>query len=240
VEEKPAEAEAPPAEAKPAAEATPAKPPEVEKPAPADQPQPEVQETPQITAEEYREYFGQVRDTAIDKLATEYFALDEETVETLRIEPEKALPKLAAQVYFDAVTQAVTAVYQQLPAAIDAHMGTRQVSSESEVAFFDEWPALKGADQGAIVRIGQAYRQANPQASAEDFIRDVGASAHVALGLPLEPEVAEVETPAAEESQPFRPAGTSRPAAPASKPANAFTQLDEELFADDDGLDADT
>ena len=266
-EAKPDETKAAPAVSEEPAKVEPAKP-EV-KAAPAEvkpatpeagpKPSPEPsQETPpetQMTQEQAQTYLAEMRGAAIGQLEQRY-ALSDEEVELLRDSPELALPKFGAALFFDAVTQAINAVQAQLPAAIASYMQSSQVETSAEDAFYQTWPDLKDQDPGTVRRIGAAYRAQNPNASAEDFTRDVGASAMVALRVPFTGATAPngsatqtqtqvqvqapvvVPTPAVKA---FTPAlgGGSAPASGPPAAENLITEADRQMFEETDELDAD-
>ncbi len=243
-EEKPPEGEAPPAE-KPAEAKAPTEPaPEAPKPAQAEQPQPEAP-VPMMTPEEVNAKYQEVRSNAIEALSKSYYRLDDDTVEKLRDgDPQEIVPQLLSKVYFDAVTMALGQMHQQLPAAIARYMQTQQTYDGYETAFFEVWPQLEKADHATITRLAQAHRVANPNATPESAIREVGAQAMLALGISLESAVpttpAEVpaDTPAPADP-PFSPAQGGAPGVIQQRPVPAFTALDKELFEDPDELDAD-
>lgn len=243
------EAAAEPAAEEPAEPQQPA--PEAE-PAPAQEPSPEpaAEQPAPLSPEEYNRFFNETRDAAIEQL-TGHYALNDEMAEELEEAPEKALPRMAARLHFDIMVQTLNAVANQLPAAFESYMHSRDDNAKSEDAFFNAWPGLKSQDRSAIARISQAYRQSNPNASMEQFIQEVGTMASVALKVPLEaapqapaaggngatPPPAVAATPAPEaESRPFVPAGgggAARGGAPGG-PTNPYEQVDAELFEDDD------
>ena len=94
------------------------------------------------------------------------------------------------------------------------------------------------------MQLAEVYRQTNPQASKEQFFRDVGMQAWMALGLNTAQLAAKL-APAAQEPEPPTPAapqqpagytpaapGTSTPPAPPA-PSNPFEQLSHE-FGDEE------
>ena len=104
-----------------------------------------------------------------------------------------------------------------------------QAQDEALGAFYNEWPELKDPKlEATIVQIAQSYRQANPNASLEDSIQEVGVSAWLASGRSAQELIAraqgqgggadEVVTPAA------TPATVSQPMP--STPLNPTVQGD--------------
>ena len=248
----PEEAETPPEEPTPAGEeAPPVEPtPPVEEPAPAAAPPAEEPpaETPtapvpvaapELTAEQVQQQYQTWRGEQEAALAAHHYAIDEETAQRLNDEPGVAIPQLMARVHVDSMVSTLGYVANQLPAMIDQAMQRREARSSNEDTFFERWPDLKAAEHGeAIGLIGNAYRQANPGATPEQFIRDVGAQTMVAFGLALgNAPVAEApQTPAA---KPFTPANASPPSSSPAPQKTGFAAVDDELFGQGDELDLD-
>ncbi len=210
-------------------------------------PAPDPEAAPQLTDEQVQEAMITWRTNALGALE-DHFKLDEETVIQLEEDSGKAmsefLPKMASRVYLDAVQMAVHSVVQKLPEAIKSTMAQMKESTSSEGKFFEKWPQMSrdNPQQMAVVgRLGGAYRQANPEATPEQFINDVGAQAILALGLlgqvagvaPVDPAA-----PVAPVVPPFKPAGNAAPAAPKGNAGqNPITIFDDAAFGDDLDLD---
>lgn len=238
-------------ETKPAPETKPAEPEKPSEGAAEEQPK-------QLTPEEYNRYFNEVRDAAIEELEKNHYTFDAETVERFQEEPEKVLANLAARLHFDVTAHVLTQVQRQLGPAFESFMQAREAHTESASRFFEAWPQLKDQDQGVLTRIGKAYRDNNPQAPEDQFIREVGAAAMLALRVPFDapgnqeqpaqpngngaqaPAPASAAAPNPQEpSRPFVPAGGAPPA-PSSAPdagKSTFEALDQELFEEAADLD---
>lgn len=197
----------------------------------------------QLTPEKVQERYQEWRAQTEDVLAKGHYNLSEEQIERLESEPATEIPKLLSKVYLDAVTMAVGQVEQMLPRVIEQTTQQRTAYEKNESTFFEAWPQLKDERYlGTIQQIGLAYRNASPRASTEDFIRDVGASALVALKLPYGGEGGQqapapngngATPPAA--SQGFKPASASpRPAAPQPQGLDGFARVDDDLFGKED------
>lgn len=228
--EKPAEAEKSSEEPKPETQ----QPPEAEKPEEAAKPEVAPQQ-PDLAA--IHEQFENWRGESEKLLSEQHYNFSEEQVEELRNDdvPESlinAIPGMMSRVYLDSVTMAMGQIVQNLPHLISMVTEQQAAQSQGEAAFFEQWPQLK-EHTDTVRAIGAAYRQANPKASPEDFIKQVGASAMVSLQLPIEGAA-----PAAEEAKPaapaFKPASTGTPAGTPPPKKGEWDKTDEELFGEED------
>ena len=162
---------------------------------------------------------------------TDYYKLSDDQVQLLHSEPEKVLPLMAANLALD-LQQAFTLQLQRgLPAMVQSVLRTQQRSEQGEKSFFDKWPQLtKPEYRETIQRLGQTYRQLYPAASAEQFIREVGAQALVTFQIPFNTETGAVQQPVAQ----TRYAPPKAASTPMSGPSgNVFEQLAEEFTLDD-------
>ena len=213
-----------PAAQTPEAEPVPATPAAPEPQPVAAEPQP-AQLTPEQQAQRSAEFQRQ----AIDTLATQVYALSEDDVAQIETNPAEAFPRLAAVVHMRTMAAATNYMMRMMPQVVSAITANTQNASAAEQQFFSQHAELTD-HKDLVQRFGAAYRQVNPQASAEDFIRDVGAQVKVALGLHQQPAPA-----VAAAAAPHRPAG-ARAAAAAPTPApsdNPFTVLAEEFLNSD-------
>lgn len=232
------EEEAPPGEDEPLPEAA-------EAPAPVETPEPEgepvvpevpqetppAEETPQPEAEEQPAALTQEQINAQqvelnEKLAVRY-SVPAELQEQFAENPEEVLPQLLSRVFLDAVQATQNMIAAQVPQILEQRQDAEVQRSEGEKQFLGQWPGLKDhiADVEAV---GAIYRQAYPNATAEQFIKDVGLQVSVKNGIPLEGKKEEPETPAAPTRVPA-PIGTVPNVAPA-QPDNIFTQIAEEML----------
>ena len=213
--------EAPPTPAEPAPVATPAVP----------------QQTPEEQAAAYTKY----RTDAEAVLSTQHYALSEEMANALEEDASKVIPQLMSKVYMDAMTGAINHVMKNMPQLVESAMGARDAKSKQESAFFTSWPQLDAVKhRDTIVNLGQAYRQVHPNAPAEQFIRDVGAQAVVALQLAAPGAITKVDPnapPSTPVAAPFVPAGSSSPGSSSPAPQNKFEQLNAMFDAEDLDLD---
>ena len=204
-----------------------------EEQAPTKEPVVEEPVPPTQTPEQQQEARVKWRADTEEALAVGHFALSDELAAELEDDPAKAVPKLMARLYLDAVENASATVMQLLPQVLERYQQNTSQADKARDDFFTVWDKLDPEEhKDALARIGTAYRTANPQATPEEFIRDVGAATMVALKIPHEETTTEeivAQIPA------HKPLGTG--AAPvAGGPAssgNAFEQLAEEHLADD-------
>ena len=180
--------------------------PEVAKPVAEPEPEPEPTKQPEReeppapvvveekTPEQQQQEFVEWRGKAEEALASHY-ALSEEEAEAVRLDPGVALPKLAAKLHLDVTLAAGNAIMQQLPHLMAQQSAQQSQNSANEVEFFDMWPKLKDKKHlETLTRLGLAHRQAHPNATREEFMRDVGASTMVVQRIPFDaPASAPVE-----------------------------------------------
>ncbi len=201
-------------EVKEAAEPPPETPTEPDKPtepvAPAEvakAPEPVVTEPekPAPTPEE-------VRASVLEQMEKSY-QFSEEDAELVRIEPEKALPKLAARLFVDIYEAVSHSVYTQLPTIFNNLSEQRTSSTKHEGSFFEAFPELNKPEYAEqLGRTGKFWRDQNPDASAEQAIQGIGTTAMAMLGL-TKVEVLAEKTPVEPAVKPISP---SVPAAAAS------------------------
>lgn len=167
-------------------------------------------------------------------LASHHYNLSQEDAEALELEPQKVIPQLMARVYLDAVSAAIGQITTHLPRMVRLVTEQETQNAKTEQTFYDAWPDLK-EHEATVIQIGQAYRAQNPQASAQDFINNVGAMAMVALKKPISGQPSAQPTPATQTPPPFVPAAqTPMGGIPKqAQPKNIFTQLDADMFEED-------
>lgn len=182
VKETPAKA----AEVPPAPEAP--KPAVVVKP-PEGQPVQPPQATPvaePVSAEKLREDFQARRQVVIATLAKDRYALSEDQIGQLNSGNYEVISTLLATAHMDAVEATLSRVVANMPALVNGALDNREIFAKSEESFFQAWPQLSPKEHSAdIKRMGLAYRQLNPTATAEEFIRDVGAQVIIARKIPI-------------------------------------------------------
>jgi len=172
-----------------------------------------------------------------ERLAEQY-ALSEDDARAMLTEPERVIPKLAAQLHMDVVDTVINAVFSRLPAIVHGVQQSSAANRTAEDSFFKAWPQLKDPKHQQVVWSAVAnYRALNPQAKMEEVVRAAGLSAMLHLRLPLPAELMQFEQPATPPARPFTPAAPGAGAIPTgpSGPMNPFVALSEELLAEDRG-----
>jgi len=233
-------AAAPPAEAVPAP-TPPAAP--VAAPAEPAPPSPALPAEPTPpTMDEVRATYQENRKALETQIATNVYNLSEEQVQRLDDGDATIIPELAARVYMDAVTGSVAHMITYLPQMIQEVLAGRDAHQEWTDKFYTANPSLDKAAHGAVVdRLGASYRSMYPQASPEEFIRDVGAQAMVAMKV-LPGNGQDAPTPVVQapvpKTPPFSPASAGGGGAPAaSGPQNPFDALAESMESEELNVD---
>jgi hypothetical protein len=216
-----------------------ASPPTQEPVAPAPQPENVVQQPPveqqaqpqqpQISQEELQKQLEAQRAQVLEQLSKQ-FPISQEDADLLVTSPEQVMPKLAANLFLRTYEAVMQGVRQQMPQMMMVATQMQEQKTTLENEFYSKWEGLDRQKHGELVnRYGMVYLQANPGASREDFIRDVGASAMVALGLPFQ----QMQQPAPQTPPPVQPsAPVARPAAP-NGPKNQFEALAADFEEED-------
>lgn len=184
----------------------------------AGQPPPQAPETPapgappELTIEQHREKF-------LPQLAKLYQLSDAE-VESLRVDPGKALPELASKLHYEVQMATYQGIVSVLPQLISQAIKGHETSSTHEGQFFAKWPALKDAIskdpkvQEVIVNAISSFKQLNPKASLEDTIARAGLLAMMTLKLPLDLQPPAATNGAAGAPQAVVPQASTAPARP--------------------------
>lgn len=231
LEEKGAEPEVPPVGAQPQPTEPTPEPAPVQPTAEPDA-APVVQPAEPTPLEEVRANYQRNRDEMQNNLAKTHYAMSEEQVTRLDTGDASLIPEIAAKVYMDAVTGAVAHMLTSMPQLVQQVLDQSKTDDDFNGKFYAANPGLDPASHGVMIQqFGQAYRQVMPQASPEEFIRDVGAQVMVALRIPPpgQPPLAEASIAAA---PPFIPAGTGSQGGgivvPHINPFDALTKSMEE------------
>ena len=184
-----------------------------------------------LTPEQMQERLTSWQTDVRKVLAEQHYALDEEMVDELRDTPETAVPKLMAKAHSDIYLSVFNAVGQMLPQMMQTVQRNQIAEAQNVEAFQKAWPLIDLTQHGGLVeRIGMTYRQLNPTVSAEDFIKEVGAQAMIALRL--QPATSGEETPE-KTPKPFQPTRASGGPSGKPAPANVFEQMAMEEELDD-------
>lgn len=224
-----------PAEGVPAVAPTPA----VVSPAtPASVQAPPVTAPAAVPGQDPQAAFTAWRTNAETELAKGHFALPADLAEQAEADPAKfateTLPRLAAKVYLDAVTAAVSAIQSYMPGYIGQQLEARSAYAKAEDDFFSAWPQLNRVLHTAkVAELGRTWRAMNPKATKEDYIKNVGALSVLQLGLPLQATPAVAPAPVVAPPRPHVPLATSAPRGgpsltPDTNPWNMVRDDDEE------------
>ncbi len=238
----PSVAKPPVAPASPAAAAptptSPATPAPAATPAPTATPVATPTATPPVApAEPTAPDFAALRSQQAERLATAY-ALSEEDARTMLVEPEKVIPKLAAQLHLDVFEATVNAIVSALPRIIESQTQQRTARELAKQEFYTEFPALEDSKferqvETAIVM----YKQLNPQATRAQAIAAAGVQVSLANQIPLPTKfmsgLSAPAEPTQQRSASFTPAGAGAPAStPGFVNPNYFTKIAEEDVLD--------
>ena len=185
-------------------------------------PLPEAQQQFTPTPEE-REF---LRQQALTGLAQRY-QLSEEDATALQVEPEKVLPKLAANLHAAIYEQVLQRVYAEAPALIERNLRAQEDTRRAEEAFYAKWGNLR-QHEAEVQRVAVMWRQMYPQATLEQAIDGIGAAANALLGLSQAAPVAAAPPP---------PAPPPPPAGPSSRvgavpPSRSRLSAEEQSFVD--------
>lgn len=234
--------ETPPAEKKAEAEKKPEEKPKEAVPGEEAAPAPKVEEKKveekkeeekprELTPEEGAKLFSDWRDATEVALAEHHYKMTEKDVEEFNENPAQWVPKAMARVYLDCTSAAFQQFITYLPRMVDQVIEGRKTREGRENAFFAKWDKLIPHKE-TVYRLGTAYRKANPTASEEDFINEVGAQAMVALRITPD-GVATAQEP--EKKKSFTPASTasSTPTPLKPKSTNPFEQLAAQFSMED-------
>jgi len=226
--ETPAAVEVPPEEP---AQPQPAAPEGETPPAPEAQPEtptPEAVEVPQLTPEQQAEQMRQWQEYQAKQqdALEQYYAIDEESALALATEPEKVLPKLAAQLHMSVLQQVQANLVNQIPQLLNGVQDRNVRETKAKDEFFTAWPELKGKEQ-EVLQMGVMFRQLNPKATPAEAVARIGEMTMNALGLRRAAPPAQNTPPVA--PAPFRPAGGPSSARPTSaSPKSSWDDLLDE------------
>jgi hypothetical protein len=191
-------------------------------PAPVVSQVPAESEQPKVT-EEQRAY---LRQQAMSALEARY-KLPEEDVTALQMEPEKVLPKLAANLHAAVYEDVLRRVVEEMPALVNYTVSSTSKAREAEEAFYGQWENLRD-HRAEVQKVGAMWRQMYPNATLAEAIKGIGEAASALLGLS-----AGATPPPAVPTQVIPPP----PAGPSSRvgavpPARSRLSTEEQSFVD--------
>ncbi len=135
--------------------------------------------------EDWEKNYFDSRNKAVDEVRKRYEFTPEQKDEFV-LNPENVLPQMAADLYVDVFESVLGAVNQMLPHRVATINSVSLQAAERTNEFYSEWPGLKTTEgEKQVIRIGRVYRDLNKNATSEEFIRDVGTQASIALGIPI-------------------------------------------------------
>lgn len=154
------------------------------------------------------------------------YAIPAEDATALLTEPETVLPKLAARVHQNIVTEMWQSLHATLPQVIAGTVQGMLREQEARNAFFTAWPELRPYE-AQVKQTGMFYRSMNPQAPADVAIKTIGELVMAALGLTRNTPPASAPTPKpATRPAAFAPGGVGSAGAPVAPPdQNPFTAM---------------
>lgn len=171
---------------------------------------------------------------AIQHIADTVFKLSNEEIEALETNAVETIPKLMARAFIKAQQSTLQHLARSVPAMFEQYLQVKSSSVAAEREFFGKFPQISSKEHGDLVkRIATTYRQANPSASREQMIADVGA---MVMQLAKIPAVTAAPTGTLNgngvrppQSSPFTPAGAGVVAAPQQVEAQAWDILDPNM-----------
>lgn len=178
------------------------------------QSQAEIQAAQQARRQEY-----------VTQVQKGYTFTEQEALE-LNANPAAALPKLAAKMHVDMLESAVHGIMMQVPQVLENLLVQRETTRRNEDEFYAAWPMIdrKNPEHRAAVNgILGALVQRNPSIARAEAMKQTGAAALVALGIPYAPPAAAPQAPVVP-GQPQVPVAPPAAAAPpAIPPVVGFT-----------------
>jgi hypothetical protein len=162
---------------------------------------------------------AQRREAYVGELVKTY-ALSEEDAQKALMQPEEVLPKLAANLHANVVSEVIRHVQAAMPAWMQQATQVSSVEVKAREAFFTANPDLNKPEyEAAIISAGKMFRQMNPKAKPEVAIKAIGRLVRASMNLEEAPggETTTTNAPA----KPFRPA---RPGGSGTPPAPRRTQ----------------
>src|SRR5581483_5247153 len=182
----PAPVSATPPVAQPSAVSTPP-PQQAQQPPAAQAPVGEIE--PSRILDQIAEGIVQQQEAFTKALAEQQYKLDPKELESLGFLPEQAaaISQLQAKVHVNVVSSMTQMMAKQLPVMVNGLLQAKEKSQQAENEFFTQWPQLRGQEKQPVLRqVMATYRQMNPQAKPEEFIKTTGAMACAILGIPLQ------------------------------------------------------
>lgn len=145
----------------------------------------------------------------LDAYSREQFALSPEEVEALETDVVGTVPKLMAKAALRAQVASLNFMAKQIPAMIERHLSVTKANAGNEDKFYTRWKDLgidKASHHALVQKYGSLYRQANPAASMDQMIEDLGPVIVMAAKIPPRmPVVGQVNGTGAPQVRPPQP-----------------------------------
>ena len=147
---------------------------------------------------------AQQRDGAIQQLK-ELYAIDNDTAQSILTSPEEVLPGILGQLHLNVVEQAISQVAAYLPQAITQHTSVSTTNQQLENDFYQMFPALNDEQYGdTVLNMARSLSQSGQQMQPEEFMKQLGVAASIALGVDL-PNAPTEQPPKTDKVTPFQP-----------------------------------
>lgn len=210
----------PPAQAEPPAQPAQATPPGAEpaaQPPAREQPgeQPPAPTGPQETPSpqsfpteplEVAQGLVQHEEALINHLAETEFKLSQQDLEALESDAPSHIPKLLARGYFKAQVNLMNQIGRLVPQMVQKQMQVMRRNMENENRFYSRWPEIDRVKHAPLLkRYATVYRQANPQATIDQMIEDVGPMVMMAAKVPARAQGAPGAAPTGNGARPPQP-----------------------------------
>jgi len=207
-----------------------------QQPAPAVQYQPQVAAQPQPPAQEAAQpqqpqaaqvpqsipevlqMFTQHAPMLEEAIARSEYQLSQQDQQALELDAGEHIPKLMARAQLKAMSATLHYVQNFMPQMIEQTVARLVGRAQAEQAFFQQYPHLNKPEvHPEIVRMGQALRQAYPQASYAEIEKILGQT--LSMRYPAPPGVAPIQPGTTRvQQQPFAPAIAQRGAPVQTQP----------------------
>ena len=191
----------------------------------------EVPPQPRATPEQITE----ARNKAKDEVDTQYALSEDEAGEMVR-NPERAYPRFAAKLFMDVFEAVTVSMNNTMPQMIEQTNTVKAKQQEAENSFYEANPLISREHSATVNQFANLYMQANPKATREEMINDVGLQ--VMFKLKIDPRTAQQQQQQqvpVQQAAHYTPAGASSSAAApvTTDRGNVWGNMADELLEDD-------
>lgn len=117
----------------------------------------------------------QAEEALTDHLAAQEFALSPQDLEALEADAPAHIPKLLAKAYFKSQVNLMQQMSRLVPQMVQRQLRVSESNRKNEDRFYSRWPDLDRTKHEPLVKkYATVYRQANPQATLEQMVEDLG------------------------------------------------------------------